>query len=342
MPITPTLYAKPAFITRDNICNQLTYAALIQSGITVRDWTPSCAHCPRGIGLHLHWPEGLLRGKAASVPLKLAAFGLYLDFLKARGRRLIWTAHNVEPHSDYPLEMVRRFWATLLPRLDGIIAPSRTALTQVQELLSSNQASPRVVFAPFGGYPLARGASTDRALNRVKYGLPPNARIGCMIGRLVGYRQLVSTAETFVRANVEGVMLLIAGSPTCVETTARLAVIARQYPQVKLFDRTLMQQEFDELLVASDVALFPYHKITNSGAVLHALSRNVACITSELPLFRELALEFGSDRVNMISKSFRWWEHQTALVDALRVVESTWITSRWETHAEAIRSLLIQ
>ena len=340
MPLVPLLYAKPAFITRNNICNHLTYTALIRRGMNVSDWTPSRLHLPRGIGLHLHWPEGLLRGNARSTGLKLGAFRLYLDLLRARGKRIIWTAHNVRLHSAHAAGLERRYWATLLPRLDGIIAPSMTALTELHDLLSTSRASPRVVVAPFGGYPLSPGASTDQAFNRVKYGLPQRSRIACMIGRLVEYRQLVSTAESFVRANIGGVTLLIAGSPTCADTTARLVALSRQHAQVILFARTLLQQEFDELLVASDIALFPYHQVTNSGAVLHALSRNIACITSELPLFRELALDFGASRVRVIDESFRWWEIEDFPTIAANDTPSSWITSRWETHAEAIHDLL--
>lgn len=338
---TPLLYAKPAYITKDNTCNRLTYSALAEIGVRVHEWTVFRAHCHGGIGLHIHWPEGILRGKIASTHLKLIALATYLDCLRACGKRIIWTAHNVDLHSDVPPAILRRYWATLLPRVDGIIAPSRVSIITLQDLMSKTRASPRVLFAQFGGYPLATGASTDRALNRLKYGLPAHIRIGCMIGRLVGYRELVRTAEAFVRANVTDVMLLIAGAPTSDETATRLSAIANQYPQVRLLGRTLSQQEFDELLVASDVALFPYGRITNSGAVLHALSRNTVCITSELPLFEELRQDFGSDRVRVVGAPFRWWEYLGFPPVASGKNADAWITTRWRTHAEAIRSLLL-
>jgi glycosyltransferase involved in cell wall biosynthesis len=59
-------------------------------------------------------------------------------------------------------------------------------------------------------------------------------------------------------------------------------------PAAVLIDRTLTDQEFADVIGASDAVLLPYRAVTGSGAALAALTLGCGVVASNLPFFESL------------------------------------------------------
>jgi glycosyltransferase involved in cell wall biosynthesis len=83
------------------------------------------------------------------------------------------------------------------------------------------------------------------------------------------------------------VQLAICGGPHSAEDAAAVEAQMRGLPGV-LVARALTDQEFSDIISASEAVLLPYRKITGSGSLLAAWTLTRGVIASDLPLFREM------------------------------------------------------
>jgi glycosyltransferase involved in cell wall biosynthesis len=117
-------------------------------------------------------------------------------------------------------------------------------------------------------------------------GLDPDIPLVCCIGIIRRYKGMDIACDA-VRTLRGAVQLAICGSPYSKDDTA---VVREQMRDIRgvLVPRALSDQEFADVIGASEAVLLPYRKITGSGSLLAAWTLGRGVIASDLPLFREM------------------------------------------------------
>lgn len=256
----------------DNPYQELLYGDLRRRGVHVRyvgRLTPShtlnLLLLPFELGacrltgarlIHLHWVF------AFTLPFGRRAaqwwFGVVLRIIRLLGLRLVWTAHNVLPHSPVFTDDVaaRR---TLVRSSDLVIAHAAAALDQLGGLGARPR---RSVIIPHGPYPAPALPAPDTK-GRFLF-----------LGRIAEYKGVEELIIAFaalpagVRAS-----LTIAGACPDSDLAARLRELAAAAPgPVTLRLEHIPDDEVARLFAEADAVVLPFRRITTSGSALLALS----------------------------------------------------------------------
>lgn len=240
--------------------------------------------------LHVHFFDELTqRQNQHATAARTIAFLALLKTLQARGVRLVWTAHNLEPH-----ELFHPRWGFVVYRniarwSDAIIAHSHAARAMLE---SRYGALPQCEVIPLGNYIGRYGPRQERAGSRAALGLPTAGPVLACPGTLRPYKNIEGLIDAFAQlpADQRGT-LLIAGAAKSAEYTASLQRRAATVPGVRLDVRYLADDELPTYLAAADVVVLPYHAILTSAMLLCALSYARPVIAPAFGPVRELVRE---------------------------------------------------
>lgn len=209
------------------------------------------------------------------------------------GVRLVFTAHNTLPHVKKRWhEAFYRWW---YGRVDLLHVLSHTVEREIGEQLAATprrmavigHGSYRTLLRRFGGR-LSREVARDVA--RTALGLPAQGFVVLQYGLFRNYKGLGTLMRAFALLPAElNVRLLLAGGGYANELE-RWKAIAREagcLERVHWIERFVTDEELIGCLKAADLAVFPYRHISQSGALVLALTFGVASIANDLPGFRE-------------------------------------------------------
>lgn len=279
--------ARPAFSNRTaNPYNARIYGPLAAHGIEVVEFAQPRAAWTRADLVHVHWPESTFNHGLLGAKLTTEALLFTLRRHKARGARIVWTAHNLAAHERRHVAAEEAFWARYLPLLDAIIALSPSALERVRERRPRLRDLPAYVIP----HPDYRGEYPDtlsRAEARRRLELPLDARVITFFGHIKAYKNAPALIEA-VRA-LPDVHLLVAGKPRDAELEAEVRAAAKDAPNIHLHLGFVPVEDTQVYLRACDLLALPYRDISSSGSALLGLSFDRPVWLTEGPLATELA-----------------------------------------------------
>lgn len=247
---------------------------------------------------HLHWFDEICQrpGRVETLA-RTAAFLTLLRLLRARGVRLVWTAHNLAPHEPYQPDLAEQLYRQVIALSDAVIAFSQP----VAEALVARYARPRRLhIIPHGHYIGQRGPKPAQAAARAHLGLPTGAFIYLSLGTWRPYKGLEDLIAAFVQWTDDGrrsvvprppSVVVIAGQPKLPDYAALLAQMVRNVSGVHLIPGRIPNDAIATYWAAADVAVFPYRRLTNSGGLIEAMSYAVPVIAPDAPAVRELVRE---------------------------------------------------
>lgn len=278
--VTPILLGYyPRFVT--NPYQSLLYTAVREHGIApVPIWNVETipeleALQASGIStvLHLHWLHLVLRDAESQREAErlVRQFLERIDRYLASGGRLVWTVHNILPHDT-------RFEATET-RLSAEVA-ARSAVIHVLAAGTRDHVgtlydlpADRILHVPHPSY---RGAYEDHVSRldaRHELGLMPDELVLAVVGVIRPYKGLDELLDAWSAVEIDGPRrLLIAGAPTDQPGVERIIERAALDPRVLIDARKIPADEIQLFLRAADVAVLPYRRSLNSGALLLALT----------------------------------------------------------------------
>jgi glycosyltransferase involved in cell wall biosynthesis len=132
-------------------------------------------------------------------------------------------------------------------------------------------------------YPLAR--PRDVVLREL--GLDPALPMISCLGRIRQYKGLDLACAAVQRLNGR-VQLVVAGQVHGTFDVAALCAAISRVPRAVVIPRQLNDQEFADLMAASDAAFLPYRNVTGSAVLLTAIGFGCPMIAADLPYFREV------------------------------------------------------
>jgi beta-1,4-mannosyltransferase len=221
--------------------------------------------------LHLHFFDELTqRASRGATAIRSLLFLFLLILLRLRGVRLVWTAHNLEPH-----ELYHPVWGFLVYRMvarwsSAIIAHSQGA----RDMLEARYGRlPQCTVIPHGSYVGLYGPPRDRAASRAALGLPADGPVLLNIGTLRSYKNIEGLIDAFAALpQATRGTLLIAGAAKSVAYAEELRIRAAAVPGVEVRAEFIADEQLPSYLAAADLVVLPYRSLLTSGILLWALS----------------------------------------------------------------------
>ena len=274
----------------------LLYGNMAKLGVLTEPFTPSRAFSGKYDIFHLHWPEYYL---SRSLPKALVgSFGLlfFVVWLRLRGTRIVWTAHNLHSHNGRYPAAERWFWRVLTRLMDGYIALSETSANQARAKflpLRSLQAS----VIPHGHYRASYPATITRADARLQLGLSSTENVLLFFGGISPYKNVPHLIETFQRAALPDTTLLIAGCPATQNDDSAVKNLVKHGDRIQLHLQRIPTDQVQVFFAAADLVVLPFLEIMNSGSAILALSFDRPVLVPNRGSLPELQAQVGSDWV---------------------------------------------
>jgi beta-1,4-mannosyltransferase len=274
----------------------LLYSNLEKVGVLVEPFTPRRAFWGKYAVFHLHWPEYYLSGP----PLKafVGTFGLlfFVAWLRFRGSRIVWTAHNLHSHNKRYLRTERWFWRTLTPMLDGYIALSETSARLAREEFPALRTTP-VSVIPHGDYRGSYPATITATDARARLGIPGEQSVVLFFGGINPYKNVPHLIEMFQRAAMSNSTLIIAGRPSSHEVEQQVKATVCENGRIQLHLQRIPDEQVQVFFKAADLVVLPFLEILNSGSAILALSFDKPVLVPDAGSLPELQSQVGSEWV---------------------------------------------
>jgi glycosyltransferase involved in cell wall biosynthesis len=231
-----------------------------------------------GTVLHLHWLHPILADARSGADAARSVGDAIdqLDAYRSAGGRIAWTVHNVLPHETRFQDDEVRLAAAVAARADVVhIMSDRTP-----ELVAPYYELPRdrLLAVPhmsyFGAYP----DHVSRLDARHALGLLPDDLVLLTLGWIRPYKGLDDLLDAWQSLPPATRRLVVAGEPTQDAANAAFLERAALDPTVVLDARSIPAEEIQVFLRAADVAVLPYRRSLNSGALLLALTFGLPAI----------------------------------------------------------------
>lgn len=248
-------------------------------------------HLGAGEVFHMHWTAPIVQradDDLATARTRLDRFRTAVDAARSRGARLVWTIHNVLPHDARHLELELELNRYLAATADAVHVMNRATAAAVSEYYTLDPA--KVVHIPHPSYQGVYPASQSRDEARDALGLGPDDRTVLAFGQLRPYKGvdfLVEAVRSLPAA--ERPVLLLAGRTSDEDRATIDALLGDDLRAVREHDH-VADVEVQRWFRAADVAVFPYRRVLNSGALHLAASFEVPSVLPDEP---HLRAEFG-------------------------------------------------
>lgn len=276
-------------VSLSNPFQRLLYSRLWQHGIApiplgrFEDIAalPSPERLEARVVLHLHWTNKVLQAAtpAANAGARAAAFLAPIDAFLAAGGLLVWTIHNVLPHEcPDPIAEGRLRQAIVDRALAVHVLSKRTA-----ELVSGSFTIPegKAFHVPHPSYAGAYEDIVTREAARHDLGLDPDETVYAVVGAIREYKGLDDLLVVFDRLTAEEDRprrLLVAGTPGHGPGVEAFLAQARRHPLIHLHAERVPSEQIQVFLRAADLAVLPYRRSLNSGAMMLALTFGVPVV----------------------------------------------------------------
>jgi beta-1,4-mannosyltransferase len=282
----------------------------MRSGVSIEDFSARKLLAKYSVW-HVHWPESLLNIRnpvyAAS---KVEAFFCALDYLKARGTKIVWTMHNYSSHEKLHPSLEAWFWRQFIPRVDGAISLSAAGLCLGRERFPQLDNIPTSII-PHGHY---RAEYPQKAVDaREILGIPTNAKVLLFFGTIRAYKNVDFLIRTFRKVDAADAILYIVGQPNSSVLASDIQKEASLDHRVRVLFEFVKPEDVSVYLGAANVVVLPYREILNSGSALLALSLNRPVLVPQLGAMDELRADFGDSWV----RTFAGELNKTILESAL-------------------------
>jgi glycosyltransferase involved in cell wall biosynthesis len=237
--------------------------------------------------LHIHWGiQDICHGPTRFTSLRMV-LRLALDLLqlRRRGKKIVWTCHNLKPHEPgYALtDWLARFVTAQAAHV--VLTHSRWAAGRVRRRFFRRR---RLLAVPFGSYSDAYGRAPSRTAARAALGLAPEARVFLFQGAIRHYKGVPALIEVFREVGARDEALLIAGRVGDAGLESEIQRAAHDDPRMRCALGFTPKEALLQHVAAADFMILPFRRITTSSSAVLALSYGLAVIAPDFPFLQEL------------------------------------------------------
>lgn len=240
--------------------------------------------------LHLHWPENFLAGKTKAGACKaFAVFWLKIFYLKARGKKIVWTVHNLSAHEAKHTALMKRFYRLLYRHVDGFISLTKYA---AKEIAAKGVPVTKITVVPHPHYRGYYSDSASKAEARKALELPGDKFVFLFAGQVRAYKNVTGLVDAFRQLNDDNAVLVIAGKVHA-DLTKDITKWIAGNDNVIVYPQFINDEDLQWFLNSADLVVTPFRQVLNSGSVFLNLSFGKPTLVSETESLRELQTQVG-------------------------------------------------
>jgi len=303
---TLSVLACPAFKTKAaNPYTALLYEAMQQKGIKVEEFHPCRLLFASYDFLHFHWPEHHFLGDSTwRTLLKALRFFSVILVARAKGMRIVWTAHNLQSHSRLQPGLEKTCRRLFYRNLAGIISLNYATRDELMHNFPEGL-SPPVAVIPHGHYRGFYPDTVSKLEARRHLGITDDKKlIFGWVGLIKPYKGLPELVAAWRDRPGADAALLIAGLVCDPQLNQLLEKAAAQDKRMIFCPGWVSIDQMQYFLKAADVVVLPFRAITNSGSALLALSFNVPVALPRTASMEELQAAVGKEWVYLYEGPF--------------------------------------
>ena len=267
--------------------------------------------------VHFHWPESFLNEKRFLIfYMKFLYTFMILFIIKLKKMKIIWTVHNLQPHDNNHSSLVTRsFYDFFIRKVDGFIFLSNTSKKKFEEkfiLLKQNELA--VIKHPLYSY------NKEYDSNRVSLNPFESNKFFLMFGNFRPYKNLKEFLHLISDTKIN---IFFAGKFYEKTDLEFIKSISKKNRHIRFLNRSLEQEELNELIENSKGVLIPYKIPLNSGVIFHSISLRKRLLISNLNDTSHINANFKQFIYNIDLNSFKDYmkdilqnNHTPALNDA--------------------------
>ena len=198
------------------------------------------------------------------------------------GIKTVYTVHNILPHNTG--DRFRSIYTKLYSLCDILIVHTIESSDQLVNEFNIDKSKVQIV--PHGELTIDQ----DEIRNKYKYYQKlEKSKVVLCFGRISRYKGIENLLDAFtLLANTNTTLLIAGNGDDSYLNELKLRSQSKKIENIIFDNRFIPELELHDLFDIVDLVVFPYTKITQSGAVLMALSQGKAIICSDLLAFHEL------------------------------------------------------
>jgi len=262
--------------------------------IVVDEWDARKMSTKSADILHLHWPDLILRDKRRwRLRIRFGRLLKAIRRLHARNGKLVWTVHNLLPHSVVHTDLAEKYLQKFVVHVDGLIFLSNDSRDQFLQLYPQARNTAFSIIPHMHYQYLYQ--EMPRAMARAKFGISEQELVLLVFGKIRPHKGIEKFLTVMEYYKGESCRLLLAGSPGKKGTSVEIQRYIVNHPKTVALLRHIDDEEIPGIFAASDVVVLPYKNILNSGTALLALSLGRPVIAPALGSLPELQQQVGEN-----------------------------------------------
>jgi glycosyltransferase involved in cell wall biosynthesis len=249
--------------------------------------------------LHVHWCP--VNEKSFTESLRdISKFFLSLCFLKIRGVKIFWTAHNLLPHDyqRFTFQYIKRF--ILIHFSDLIIVHFQDAKVQLKRLF---YVSPKkMALLQTGLYDTSYENTLDQKAARDILGIAEDKIVFLHFGEIRKYKNVEGLIRAFKLLDRQDAVLLIAGRTWSESYKNEILKLIGNDPRIKTSFGFVPDAKVQLYFNASDCVVLPYMNIFTSGSAMLAMTFKKPMIMKECSFSLEYLNESNSLLIKRVGR----------------------------------------
>lgn len=240
--------------------------------------------------IHIQWNWPIFRAGTdpQEVEADLETFCAAVERARQRGSFLFWTVHNLVSHDSEFLSLERRFSDFMGEQADRIIQLN----DRTEELVRRDYSVGEAAFVTIehstyrGVYP--QRVTRDQA--REALGISQDRAVVGFVGQIRPYKGIERLLEAVGSLKVQGrdITVLLAGRPQSGVEEGLDRIVEEQDIDCRRLYEFVPDEDLQTWFRASDLMVFPYAKVLNSGSAYLSATFGTPCVLPREPQFESL------------------------------------------------------
>jgi beta-1,4-mannosyltransferase len=282
----PTIYALPPRLTHSpyltHLHNALADRYTIYAGSlwqALREMVMKRDLCI----FHIHFFDEIIqRPRWLWAWIRMIGFVALLMFLRWRGVHILWTVHNLRPHTCWHEDIAHKSVQHIINQCHAVTCHHHVTRAQ---LLADYRVTIPITVIPHGHTEQPFGPLLSRHHARIELGLAQDIPVFVFLGMIRPYKGIDTAIAAM--ASIPQAHIIIAGLPADKQYLSQIHRQTASMTNVTVKPYFLPDHEAALYLAACDALLLPYRAITTSGMLVNAQAAGVVCVVPDLPALAE-------------------------------------------------------
>ncbi len=319
------LLAFPAFKNKkSNPYNYMLYDGLDSIDCDVEEFSFKKALMLNYDVLHVHWPELFLNSNYFLKALLYSTlFLIVLAIAKLAGKKVVWTIHNLTPHSVKYSKLNSIFWFFYLKIVDGVISLSSANEKKAIDKFGFKSCLPKAVIY-HGLYDNAYQNEISCEDARESLGLPIDSKVILFFGQIKPYKNVEKLISEFNKNNGNNYKLLIVGKFDTKEYFDEINNLI-ETDNIVVVNKFIPDEEIQIYYNAADLCVLPFKNIFNSGSALLSVTFNTSVLVPYTDNFKEYQEVLNEDCIKCYTGEITFEKISRSLVkspDKLKILNT--------------------